>query len=222
MTIDLHIAPLYSYRTINSTNPLWDGILVNKLDSIEQPNTGLSFGFSYEISLTKKFHIATGLDRTSLSEKTVRNFIYFNENLQPIEYSETLYNKYQYIGIPLQITFNVISNSHWDIGFIGSIRLDILTKHDVERYSLRNDNSLSSWKYNNWALSSSAGVHFEYGLKRISFYINPVYYRYLTANAEYNFVNNTGYLNDNADTEINQHNYYFCATVGIKYRINNR
>jgi hypothetical protein len=222
MFIDIHVMPLHSYRDINTTNSLWNDILLNKLDSIEQPSTGLSYGISYEFSLTKRFHFSTGLDRTILNEKITRDFINFNENFQLTRYSETFYNKYEYIGVPLKITYSVISNSHWNIGFAGSMRVDILTQYEIEKYSLRNDNSLSSWTYNKWTLCSSAGFHFEYGIKRFSFYINPEYYRYLTTNAEYNFVNNTNYLPDGVDTEIKQHNYYFGLLFGIKYRINNR
>lgn len=217
MSLNLHITPLYSYRSINTTNSVWNGIFLNDLDRVEQPDFGLSFGISVEKQVLKRLQVMIGIDRTVLSEKITRYFSHPSIGT----YSKDFYNDYEYNGISLATTYNTISNSHWDMGFMLSLRLDRLMRYDIEPYSLRKDNSLSVWIYDKFAIGSSVGMNLEYRMKSFSIYTTPGYFRYLTPNAHYNYSDNSNLFPTPISTEIRQHNFYFFTTFGIKYVINN-
>ena len=221
MNIDLYIAPLYGYRTISSSNSLWKEIMVDPLDSVERPSTGLSFGLFFEMQVSKRLTIKTGLESTALNEKVTRKFSRPTTG-QIVTYSEDFYNSYKYLGMPLAATYSVISNSHLSIGVIASLRLDKMIQYDIEPYSVRKDNSLSVWVYDLFALGSSAALNFEYEVKKVSFYINPGFFIYLTPNAHYYYSDDLNYFSIPVDTEIKQHNYYFFSSLGVKYTINSQ
>lgn len=210
---DFHVTPLYGYRVINSTNPIWNEILENDLNSVEEPGYGLSLGGVIEKPVSKRLLVAMGIERTNLSEKVTR---YFS---RPIvgTFSENFANRYQYYGLSVATTYNAISSSRLNIGFTLSFRSDKLARYEVEPYSLRKDTSLSTWEYNKLVMGGSIAMNFEYIFSRLSVYIRPGYFQYLTPNVHYTYTDDTNIFPSPISTEIRQYNFYFFNSIGIKY-----
>jgi len=213
--LSVYYSPSISYRNIKSTNSNWN-FLTDNLDSIEKPNSNKNFGLNCEIKLSQRLNVGIGVGINNLSEKFSRVFV---TSIQPFKIeSRNFYNTYQYLKFPIFVDYKFIRIKDFSIGINAGFSTDFLIDYKIGRYSQRNDNSMSEWKYNKIALSVLTGLDFEYRIKKFILYVNSSYSQNITSNVKYDFEDTQGLYN-NVNVSIKQHNYYYGFELGLKYCI---